>query len=269
MTLLETVVRRDRAVVLVGLVGLAAVAWGYIAHSATGMTGVDAGGMRMTMAMPQAGSWGVVDLALLFVMWVVMMTAMMLPAAAPLLLMHAAITRTGRERRSPVVPTAVFLLGYLLVWTGYSGAAALAQWGLHRALLLRPAMVSTSPVLGGALLVVAGVYQFTPLKQACLAHCRSPFGFITTEWRDGVGGALRMGVKHGAYCVGCCWVLMALLFVVGVMNLLWVVTLAAFVLLEKVGPSPRAVSRVAGVLLAGWGAWLLAGALATEVVAGG
>ena len=154
-----------------------------------------------------------------------------------------------REREDPVVPTAVFLLGYLLVWTGFSALATLAQWGLHSAALLSPMMVSTSSVMGGVLLLAAGIFQWTPLKNACLIHCRSPLAFLMSEWRDGKRGALLMGVKHGSYCVGCCWILMALLFVAGVMNLLWVASITAFVLIEKVVPRGELVGHVAGGVL--------------------
>ena len=139
--------------------------------------------------------------------------------------------------------------GYLLVWAGFSVLATLAQWGLHRAALLSPMMGSTSPVLGGLLLLAAGLFQWTPLKYACLQHCRSPLSFLMTEWREGHRGALGMGLRHGSYCTGCCWLLMALLFVAGVMNVLWVATITAFVLIEKVAPRGDVVGRVAGVVL--------------------
>ena len=190
----------------------------------------------MDMAMPMLQQWRAADLVLLFVMWLVMMVAMMVPSATPMLLMFATIVRQRRQRQQPAVPTGVFLLGYLLVWAGYSALATFAQWGLHSAALLSPMMMTTSGRLGGALLIVAGLFQFTPLKSLCLSRCRSPLGFLTTEWREGVRGALIMGIKHGGYCVTCCWSLMALLFVAGVMNLLWVVAIAALVLLEKVTP---------------------------------
>ena len=147
------------------------------------------------------------------------------------------------------MPTMVFLAGYVLVWMGFSMLASLAQWGLHSLALLSPMMVSTSPILGGLILVAAGVLQWTPLKSTCLTHCRSPLGFLMTEWREGPRGALIMGLHHGGYCVGCCWSLMALLFVAGVMNLLWVATIAAFVLVEKVVPRGELVGRIAGGVL--------------------
>ena len=241
---LEAVLKRDRTVVLGGLVGISALAWAYMVYLAWDMEQMD-----MEMAMPQMQAWGAVDLLLLFVMWTVMMVAMMVPSASPLILIFARVNRQRREQEDPVVSTAVFLLGYLVVWTGFSIVATVAQWGLHTAALLSPMMVSTSPILGGVLLLAAGVFQWTPFKNACLKHCRSPLGFLTTEWRDGAQGALVMGLKHGSYCVGCCWFLMALLFVAGVMNLLWVAGITAFVLAEKVLPGGDLVGRVAGGIL--------------------
>jgi predicted metal-binding membrane protein len=239
---LETVLKRDRSVVLGGLIGIALVAWAYTGYLAWDMH-------HMAIAMPQMQGWGVVDLLLLYLMWAVMMVAMMVPSAAPMILMFVTINRRRREQQQPFVPTAVFLAGYLLVWAGFSAVATLAQWGLHTAALLSPMMMSTSPVLGGILLIAAGLFQWTPLKYACLSRCRSPLGFLMTEWRDGTRGALHMGLKHGAYCIGCCWMLMALLFVAGVMNILWVAAIAAFVLVEKVVPRGERVGRVAGGVL--------------------
>jgi predicted metal-binding membrane protein len=246
VTPLEAVRRRDRATVLVGLVGISGLAWAYVGYLAWNMEQIK---MGMEIVTPQMQAWGALDLVLLFVMWVVMMVAMMVPSASPLILTFATVNRKRREREDPVVPTAVFLLGYLVVWTGFSAVAIFAQWGLHTAALLSPMMVSTSSILGGILLIAAGVFQWTPLKHACLKHCRSPLGFLMTEWREGTRGALVMGLKHGSYCVGCCWILMALLFVAGVMNLLWVATIAAFVLAEKVLPRGDLVGRVAGGIL--------------------
>jgi len=192
-------------------------------------------------------------------MWGAMMTAMMLPAAAPTILLFGAVQRRRRAERRPYAPVSAFLLGYRVVWGSYSVAAALAQWALHSAGLLSPAMRSASPVLAGALLVAAGAYQWTPLKRACLASCRSPLEFFAREWREGARGAVRMGARHGTFCVGCCGALMALLFVAGVMNLLWVAGLAGLVLVEKMAPGGAWLGRAAGLLLAGWGARLLAG----------
>ena len=255
----ETVLRRDRVVVLSGLALIAALSWAYVYSLAAGMRNMDE--MGMEMAVPRMQAWGVADFAMAFAMWAVMMVAMMTPSAAPMILMFAGVNRRRREQQASYVPTSVFLVGYLSVWGAFSVLAASAQWGLHAASLLSPTMASTSPVLGGVLLLAAGVYQWTPLKHACLSKCRSPLGFVLNEWREGKWGAFRMGLKHGAYCAGCCWSLMALLFVAGVMNLLWVAAIAGFVLLEKAVPGGQRLGRTAGVVLAGWGALLVAGAL--------
>ncbi|HET9947515.1 MAG TPA: DUF2182 domain-containing protein [Longimicrobiales bacterium] len=202
-------------------------------------------------------------------MWSVMMAAMMLPSATPTVLLLDRVMRQragrggagGAEAASAAarIPlgTAAFVAGYLLVWALYSLAAATAQWLLHRALLVSPAMVSASPWLSGGLLIVAGAYQWTPFKDACLAHCRSPIGFLSRHWREGRAGPFVMGLVHGSYCVGCCWALMALLFVLGVMNVLWVLALAILVLLEKTLPGGTRLTRVAGIAFAAWGVWVL------------
>lgn len=252
----ETVLRRDRIIVLSGLAAIIALAWTYAFYLARDMQD-----MGMEMAMPRMQVWGVVDFVLMFVMWAMMMVAMMTPSAAPIVLTFAMLNRRRREQQVPYVSTGVFLLGYLAVWAGFSVLATTAQWGLHAASLLSPMMASTSPILGGVLLLAAGTYQWTPLKYACLRHCRSPLGFILSEWREGKQGAFLMGLKHGSYCVGCCWFLMAMLFVAGVMNLLWVAAIAGFVLLEKVAPAGHWVGRVVGVILVGWGMWMIAGVL--------
>ena len=247
----------DRAIVAAGLLGVAGLGWLYIVRLGREMAVM----ADMAMAMPQMTPWDLADFVLTFLMWAVMMVAMMVPSASPMILTFATINRKRLADETPLIRTGLFLVGYLLVWAGYSLLAALGQWGLHAAALITPAMVVT-PWLGGILLVAAGVYQFTSLKDVCLSRCQSPFGFILTQWREGAAGALVMGLRHGAFCVGCCWVLMALLFVAGVMNLLWVAAIAAFVLLEKVAPLGRVVSRLAGAILILWGAWLLARALA-------
>jgi predicted metal-binding membrane protein len=253
---LEALLSRDRAVLLAGLAVLSLASWAYLFYDAWRM---EATGSCCNVAAADLRSWLTWDLLLLFVMWAVMMVAMMAPTAAPMVLTFAAVNRRRRQSQRPYVPAGFFLLGYLLAWTLFSAGATAAQWALHAAALLSPAMVSTSPALGGAILVAGGLFQLTPLKHACLAHCRSPLAFIMTEWREGPGGALCMGLRHGGFCLGCCWVLMLLLFVTGVMNLLWVAILTAFVLLEKVAPAGPWVGRVAGVLLTAWGTWLLVG----------
>jgi predicted metal-binding membrane protein len=253
MSALAAVLRRDRAIVAAGLAGIVVLAWLHLFRLAGEMQEHAA----MEMAMPQTQPWDLVDLGFLFLMWAVMMLGMMVPSAAPMILMFTAVNRRRAEEQQAAVRTGIFLLGYLIVWTGYSALAAAAQWGLHAAALLSPMMGLTSRYLGGALLIAAGVFQWTPLKEACLGRCRSPLGFLMVEWREGVKGAVIMGLRHGAYCVGCCWALMGLLFVAGVMNLVWVAGIAALVLIEKVVPGGQRVSRVAGGLFVVAGAFLL------------
>jgi predicted metal-binding membrane protein len=159
------------------------------------------------------------------------------------------------------VPTALFASAYLIVWAGFSIAAVAAQWGLETTALISPMLISASVVLGGCLLLAAGIYQLTPLKQACLNHCRSPLQFIFTRWRGGASGAFRMGIEHGAYCVGCCWFLMGLLFFGGVMNLYWIGGLAVFVLLEKTIPAGHWIGYVVGIALIVWGIVVLTGVI--------
>jgi predicted metal-binding membrane protein len=200
--------------------------------------------MGMTMDMP----WSVADVLFTFAMWAVMMVGMMTASAAPVVLLFAGLHRARGAQGTPRV-VFVFGGGYLLVWIVFSAGAALAQWALHRAAMLSPAMTTSSARLGGAILIAAGIYQLTPFKGACLTHCRSPLGFLMSHWRDGTAGALRMGIRHGTYCLGCCWALMCVLFVVGVMNLVWVATMTIFVLVEKIGPAGALVARVAGVAM--------------------
>ena len=258
VTSLEIVLKRDRAVVLAGIVGIVALAWAYMFYLAWGMKDMD---MGTGMAMPQVQPWGAVDFALMFIMWAVMMVAMMVPTAAPMILVFVTVNRRRREQQRPFTSTGIFLLGYLVVWTGFAVLATLAQWGLHTAALLSPMMGSASPTVGGALLVAAGIFQWTPLKYSCLKHCRTPLGFLMSEWREGRDGSLVMGLRHGLFCLGCCWILMSLLFVLGVMNLLWIAALAGFVLVEKVAPAGQWVSRLSGLVLIIWGAWIITTAL--------
>ena len=249
--ILEAALRKDRLVVTAGVLTLAGLAWAYIAHLADGMSA------HHGMAMPQATPWSTGQAAGLVIMWIVMMVAMMLPSVAPVILLFANVSRRRRLQGVLAASVTVFVLGYLLAWTAFAVLAALGQVLLHSAALLSPAMASASPLLGGGILLLAGVYQWLPVKGACLSHCRSPLGFFATEWREGVSGALVMGFRHGSYCVGCCWALMALLFVVGVMNLFWVVAIAGFVLAEKLVPNGRLLGRITGVVLAGWGLWVV------------
>jgi len=243
---------RERAWVLSGLVLIAALAWGYLWDLARD---------PMALCMVNMHPWSAADLGALFAMWAVMMVGMMIPSASPMILALAGVNRARRAKSLPYAPTSAFALGYAAAWTGFSLLATLAQEALHSAALVSSMGVGTSGFLGGALLVATGIFQWTPLKDACLRHCRSPLGFILTEWRDGTTGAFQMGLRHGVYCVGCCWLLMALLWVVGVMNLWWVAAIAAFVLIEKVAGQGPWIARATGVWLTLWGGWVLARSL--------
>ena len=245
-----------RAVVIGSIVGITLLAWAYLLYQAWAMGHMD----TAAMAMPGIHAWGIWDLTLVFTMWAVMMVGMMVPSVSPVMLLFARIQQQRRAQGQAFIASWMFLLGYLIIWTGFSLAATLAQWGLHATMLISPAMVGTSPLLGGAVLIAAGIYQWTPAKHACLARCRSPLGFLLNDWRDGNGGALAMGAHHGLYCTGCCWLLMLVLFVVGVMNLLWIAVLTVFVLLEKTLPRGVWISRASGAGLIIWGGWMASAA---------
>lgn len=244
---------RERTVVLSGLGFITALSWGYMWRLTRD---------PMAICMVNMNPWSAADLSALFAMWTVMMIAMMTPSASPMILAFAGVNRTLRTQSLSYVPTSVFVLGYLAAWTCFSLLTTLAQEGLHSASLVSSMGVSTSGIAGGILLTTTGVFQWTPLKNACLRHCRSPLGFILTEWRAGNWGAFQMGLRQGTYCVGCCWLLMALLFIAGVMNLWWVAAIATFVLIEKVAPGGTWIARATGVLLIFWGGWMLGRAFA-------
>jgi predicted metal-binding membrane protein len=263
---LEAVLRRDRLIVAVALAMIAALAWGYVLWLAADMDmgGMDMDGFRMIPAgigimAPADAPWSAIEFAFVFAMWAVMMVGMMAPSAAPMLLMYARVGRQGRAQGKPLAATGWFAAGYVLAWTGFSLAATLAQWVVERAALLDSRMASASNLFGAIVLIAAGVYQWTPLKDVCLAQCQTPLQFLMRHggFRGDVPGCLLLGLRHGAYCVGCCWVLMALLFVGGVMNVLWIAALALLVLFEKLTPFGRWVARAAGIACVAAGAWLL------------
>ena len=244
---------RPRVAVSVGLAGAVAIAWLHLVPLSRDMYGAMTGPSAWMMQADWDGRY----FALMFWMWAVMMVGMMLPSAAPAILLFARVLQQSPRADAPVARTYAFVGGYLIAWTGFSLAATLLQWQLARAALLSPMMESASPKLGGAILVAAGVYQWTSLKQHCLVHCRAPAEFLTARFRPGWRGALRMGVEHGIHCVGCCWVLMGLLFVGGVMQLAWIAAIAIFVLLEKLAPFGAQLGRLGGALLVLAGVGLL------------
>jgi len=263
---LEAVLLRDRLIVASALGVIAALAWAYVLWLAADMNmgGMSMNGFRMVPAgmgimAPAAAPWSAIEFALVFVMWAVMMVGMMVPSAAPMILMYARVCRQGTVAGKPFATTGWFAAGYFLAWTGFSLAATLFQWMLDRAALLDARMAGANKLLGAAILIAAGLYQWTPLKNACLAHCQTPFGFLMSHggFRGDVQGCLRLGLLHGTYCIGCCWILMALLFVVGVMNVLWIALLALLVLLEKLMPWGQSVARIAGIACIAAGVWML------------
>ena len=244
--------RRDPWALAGGLFALFAASWAWLIYQHWAMQHMDI----VEMAMPSTGPWSAEDLVLIFVMWAIMMVAMMLPSAAPILLLFVALSRHLQQPR-PRTDWSAFVGGYITVWATFSLLMTLAQWGLLEERLVSPMMEASSTWLSGVLLVVAGLFQLTTFKQACLANCRSPQSFLVAEWRAGVRGAWIMGVRHGLFCLGCCWSVMLLLFVLGVMNVLWIAVLAAFVLLEKMLPNPRWFSLAGGLVFIAWGVALL------------
>ena len=271
---LESVLRRDRLVVVTALGTVIVLSWVYLLAGAgmgmgtvemtrlthsVGLGGPAPAGMPMPgMNDPTGASvWTGQYAAIVFFMWWIMMLGMMLPSATPILLLFARMMRKEREKGAPYVSTGVFALGYVVMWAAFSVVASAAQWGLQLTGLVSKMMVGTSTVFGAALLIAAGFWQLTPLKQACLKHCRSPVGFLSSHWRSGRAGALTMGLAHGVYCLGCCWFLMALLFYGGVMSLYWIIGLALYVLLEKLLPAKARISALTGVALIAWGTLLL------------
>ncbi|HEY7247704.1 MAG TPA: DUF2182 domain-containing protein [Xanthobacteraceae bacterium] len=263
---LETVLRRDRLVVVGALGAIIALAWGYVLWLAADMDmgGMDMTGYRMIPAgmgimAPASAPWTAIELAFVFIMWAVMMVGMMAPSAAPMILMYARVAREGKSAGRPLAATGWFAAGYFLVWIGFSLAATLVQWLIERAALLDSRMASASNVLGGIVLIGAGLYQWTPLKDVCLARCQSPLQFLLLHggFRGDLRGCLLLGARHGGYCVGCCWALMALLLVGGVMNVLWIAVLALLVLLEKLAPFGRWLARACGLVFVAAGLWTL------------
>jgi predicted metal-binding membrane protein len=249
-TAIEALVRRDRRIALAGLVLVAALAWGQT-FSGAGIADTDMAGDP---------PWSLGYAAMIVVMWWVMMVAMMVAGAAPLILLIAAVQRRRQPTARPYPTALLATAGYLAVWGAFSLAATLAQWSLATAGLLLPGMMLAGAVSAGVVLIAAGLYQLSPLKEACLRHCRTPLAFVTGHWRPGPGGAFRMGLVHGAYCLGCCWFLMGLLFVGGIMSPVWIGAIAAYVLVEKLAPAGQLLRRAAGVLLIAGGAWLVIGA---------
>lgn len=288
-TALESLLRRDRVIVAASLAALTVIAWTYTLWLAAAMNidGMSMSGpgmgadMRMDPAMEMDGMemdagaalslgtvlgisprpWSSVEAGVTLTMWVVMMVGMMLPSATPMILLYARVGRQSRKEGKPFAATGFFAGGYLLAWVGFALAATLGQW-LMEGTLLSPALASASRIFSGAVLIVAGLYQWTPLKDACLSQCQTPIVFLQRHggFRRDPAGAVGLGLRHGLYCIGCCWALMTLLFVGGIMNVLWIAAIAIFVLAEKVFFPGRLLSRIAGTLLIAAGLWQLVSA---------
>jgi predicted metal-binding membrane protein len=239
--------------ILAPLVAVTLLAWVWIVLMAGDMYG----SMRGAAAWMMTPVWDTPHLLLLWAMWAVMMAAMMLPSASPLVLLYAGAVRRRPGTRRPMLQVAALTAGYVLVWAAFSVGATLLQRGLSSLLLLTPMMEPSTPYVSASILLVAGIYQWTPLKLACLRACRSPLSFVMQRWRQGGGGALRMGIEHGIYCLGCCWALMLILFAGGVMNLLVIVALTLWVMVEKLAPFGEQSARVSGALLIVTAGWLL------------
>ena len=244
--------RAERAIPIAVLAGVTVLCWTWIAPMARDMYGTMSGPSAWMMTT----SWDARHVALLLAMWTVMMVGMMLPSASPILLLYAGAMRRRTDEPAPMISVYAMAAGYVAVWAAFSAIATLLQRLLAARLLLSPMMEATSPTVTGGLLVVAGAYQLTPWKGACLQSCRSPLAFIATRWRDGAAGAFRMGLEHGLYCLGCCWALMLLLFAGGVMNLWAIAALTAVVLVEKFAPAGAHGARLLGALLIAGGCWI-------------
>ncbi|MEO6651759.1 MAG: DUF2182 domain-containing protein [Ilumatobacteraceae bacterium] len=243
---------RTRFVTATGVIAVTVIAWAYLFFLAARM-----GAMGSPLSMPMTSAWTGGDIVLMWTMWTVMMIGMMMPSAVPMITAYSATVRSRHATLRGSTPA--FMIGYVGAWSGFAVIATTIQWMLHDATLVDPMGVSTSNALGGLILVGAGTYQFTSVKGACLKQCRSPLGFLLNAWRPGARGAFVMGLHHGTFCIGCCWALMGLLFVLGVMNLWWIALVAALVLFEKIVPSVT-LTRCIGAALILWGTALVVGA---------
>jgi len=263
---LATLLRRDRLAVAAALIVVTLLAWAYLlwlsaqmaAEGMADMPGMDMSAMAGAMA-PSIRAWAPADFAFMFAMWAVMMVGMMTPSVAPMLLLYAGVGRKAAESGTPFASTGWFFAGFLAVWTAFSALATFAQWALTTLALLTPMMAASSATLGGIVLIAAGLYQWTPLKETCLRSCQAPLAFLMAHggFRDQPLGALRLGIAHGGYCLGCCFALMTLLFVGGIMNVLWIAGLTILVLLEKIVPAGLLIPRISGALIGAAGIWLL------------
>ena len=257
MPLLEATLRRDRLVVLGALLLLTTLAWAYLAHLAGGMSSNAMS--AMDMASPVKPGFEIREFFFTFVMWAVMMVGMMTPSAAPTMLLYALVGRAAAAEQQPFAATGWFASGYFLAWLLFSLVAALVQMQLRQLMLLTPMLKSANALLSGGVLMVVGLYQWSPLKNACLDSCRSPLLFIQRHggFQRRAGASAALGLRHGLYCVGCCWALMLLLFVAGIMNIVWIAGLAILVLVEKLWSRGRLLARLLGAVAVGAGIFLI------------
>jgi predicted metal-binding membrane protein len=272
-TRLEILLLHDQWIVCAGLVAITGLAWIYLLNGAgmvmspfemTTLSLFPHKNAGMPMNMPEmnmiAGTWSLNQWIIFFMMWWIMMIAMMVPSAAPMILLYARVVRFAQKKDQIThitIPTMAFVFGYLTLWLIFSIIATTLQWVLEQNNWLSIKMITNNGWLSGSLLIAVGIYQLTPLKLACLKYCRSPAEFIASHMKNGRWGAFQMGIEHGIFCVGCCWLLMILLFVGGVMNLLWIAILTFFVLSEKVLPQGQMISRFTGYVLIVWGTAIL------------
>ena len=247
--------KKDRLIIIGGLFFITLLSWLYIIYLYNQMVYMDMN--ALFFAMPMTPEWTYIDFILLFLMWLVMMIAMMTPSISTFILMFATVNRQKKQQDRPFINTAYLIAGYFLVWAAFSLVATTLQWLLQQISLLNPDMKITSKILGSIILIATGIFQFTPLKKTCLTHCGSPLNFVLQHWKESKQGALKMGIENGFYCLGCCWMLMVLLFVTGIMNLLWVAIIALFVLVEKILSQLKWIPFFAGIALILYGILLL------------
>ncbi len=256
-SVLQNPATRDHFIVYVGLFLLLLISWAYMGYMVWAMQNMDVINMWMP---PRANTraWQPYDFFMLFIMWVIMMIAMMTPSVTPMISLYITVSHKKRQQAKAYVPTYIFLLGYLLAWIAFSIGISIVQFYLHVSGLLNPMMDSRSYLLSGGILVFAGIYQWTPAKGFSLNLCRTPLQFLMTRWQEGKWGAIRMGWLHGIYCVACCWALMAVMIAIGVMNMLWMIIIAFFVIAEKISPFSASMFRIlSGLAMVVWGGYWL------------